>query len=415
MADENEETTLEEVKKATHELHTLVTKNSLSPEVKEKINVVLDGYEDQNQAFVQTKAKADANEAEVKELKEKLEAEGKSRVEVQERVETLESEMAHKAAKADADYHEAPEYKALHNWTATGEYTQDEKALLRTDSAVSGGFLVTTEMDSEITKKLVEIDGIRGVARVRSISGKAIEMAIRNTIPTAQFEGEAEQGTDSNSTYENVTVTPYRQTFTTPITQDMLQDAAFNMESEVIGDAQIAFAEGEAGSNGFVGGSGVKEPEGIIANATLTAAARETAASGVLDPEAMILLTGDLKTGYNPTYILNRRTLAFLRTLRDTVGQFLWQPGMNGPMANTLNGFNYVLANSMPDHDTAAAYAVAFGDFRQGYSIVDRAGMSIVRDEFAQKRKAIVEFTMNRWTTGKVVLPEAIKLLQIKA
>lgn len=410
-----DQTTLDEVKKATHELHTLVEKNMLAPEVKEKINNLLDGYEDQNAQFVQEKARADTNEVQVKELTEKLEAEGKSRVEVQERVETLEAEIAHKANKGDADYHDSPEYKALHGFVVSGDYTQEEKALLRTDSAVSGGFLVTTEMDSEITKKIVEIDGLRGVSRVRSISAKAVELAIRSTIPTAEFEGEGELGTDDNSTYENVTVTPYRQTFTTPITQDMLQDAAFNMESEVISDAQVAFAEGEAGSSGFIGGNGVKQPEGIISNATLQAGARETAVSNVLDPEAMILLTGDLKTGYNPTYVLNRRTLAFLRTLRDTVGQFLWQPGMNGPMANTLNGFNYVLANSMPDHDTGGAYAVAFGDFRQGYTIVDRTGLSVIRDDVSQKRKAIVEFTLNRWTTGKVVLPEAIKLLKIKA
>ncbi len=413
MADE---TTLEEVKKATHELHTLVERNSLSDEVKSKINEVCDGYETKNAEFVQLKAKADASDEEIKELGTKLEAEGKSRSEIQERVETLESEMSHKAARADADYHEAPEYKALHGWVATGDFAPEEKALLRTDSAVSGGFLVTTEMDSEITKKIVEIDGIRGIARVRSIASKAIEMAIRNTTPVAVFEGEGEQGTDDASTYENVTVTPFRQTLTTPITQDMLQDASFNMESEVISDAQIAFAEGEAGSAGFVGGSGFKQPEGFIGNTILQGAARITAASGVLDPEAMILLTGDLKTGYNPTYVMNRGTLAFLRTLRDgSTGNFLWNPGLNGPVANTLNGFNYVIANSMPNHDTNAAFAVAFGDFRQGYTIVDRTGMSIVRDEVSQKRKAIIEFTMNRWTTGKVVLPEAIKLLQIKA
>ena len=214
-------------------------------------------------------------------------------------------------------------------------------------------------------------------------------------------------------------MTPFRQTYTVPITMDMLMDAAFDMEAEIASDAAEAFAFGEGA--GFVSGSGHKEPAGFIANANLQAAARETDASGVLDPEALILLTGDLKVGYDPVYILSRRTMALIRTFRgdaasggDEAGQFLWQPGMSGPVAATLNGFPYILANSMPDV-SAGNFAVAFGDFRRGYTIVDRTGMTVVRDEFTEKRKGIVEFTMNRWNTGQVTLEEPIKLLQIKA
>ena len=146
----------------------------------------------------------------------------------------------------------------------------------------------------------------------------------------------------------------------------------------------------------------------------MQAAARVTAASGVLDADAIILLTGDLKVGYQPSYMLNRRTLAVIRTFKSTTGQFLWQPGLNGPVANTLNGFPYALANSVPDIANSA-YSMAFGDFMRGYTIIDRTGMEIIRDQFTLKKKAIIEFTLHRWTTGQVTLPEAIKLLQIKA
>lgn len=407
MADE---VTLEEVKKATHELRTLVEKNAYSPERKAKIDKVIDGYEDVNQKLVAAEQQAKAAADEVVELKEKLEAEGKSRAEVSERVEQLEAEIARKAEKKDVDHREAPEYKALHALVTTGDITAEQKALLRTDSAISGGYLVTTEMDNQIIKKITEIDGIRAISRVRSINSKSIEMPIRSTIPVATYEGEADSGDDSQSTYENVTVTPYRQTFTTPITQDMLQDAAFNMEAELISDANEAFAFGEG--NGFVVGTGAKQPEGFLTNATIAAAFRASSASNDITASDVILLTGDLKVGYNPVYVMNRRTLAYLRSLRDSNGQFLWDPGMNGGVALTLNGFQYVLANSMPDHNVSNALSVAFGDFRRGYTIVDRTGMSIVRDDVTQKRKAIVEFTMNRWNTAKVVLPEAIKVLK---
>jgi HK97 family phage major capsid protein len=411
------EPTNNEIMEAVTLLRADAEKGMLAPEVKERLNTVLDQHEDSNQKIVAAQESAKAASDELVIVKEELESKGAKITEITETLETLERELARKGSQAPMDpaaYRETPEFKALQDFVAKGDNASVEsKALLRTDSAVDGGVLVTTEMDSQITKKITEIDNIRSVARVRSIGSKSIELAIRNTIPVATYEGEAETGDDSASTYENETVTPFRQTFTTPITQDQLQDAAFDMESEITSDAGEAFAFGEG--NGFVLGSGHKVPEGFIANATLQAAARVTAASGILDPEALILLTGDLKVGYDPTYVLNRRTLAFIRTMKATTGQFLWMPGMNGPVASTLNGFPYILANSMPEHDTNGAYSVAFGDFRRGYTIVDRTGMSIIRDNVTRKKKAIVEFTMNRWNTGRVTLPEAIKLLQIKA
>ena len=85
---------------------------------------------------------------------------------------------------------------------------------------------------------------------------------------------------------------------------------------------------------------------------------------------------------------------------------------------NTINGFPYVLMQDMPgqvaDVFVSDTFPVAFGDFLRGYTIVDRTGMNVVRDEFTMKRKAIIEFTLNRWNYGQVVLPEAITLLKIQ-
>ncbi len=189
-------------------------------------------------------------------------------------------------------------------------------------------------------------------------------------------------------------------------------DSSFNMESEIFGDAGEAFAQKEG--NKFILGTNVKQPEGITVNPTVVANARTSETSATVTADDMIRLTGDLKTGYNPVYVLNRKTLAHLRTLKSASGGFLWQPGMDGPVANTINGFPYVLAIDMPDI-ASNSLSVAFGDFMRGYVIVDRTGVNIIRDDFAKKRQAIVEFTIHRWNYGKVVLPEAIKLLKTKA
>jgi HK97 family phage major capsid protein len=386
------EVTMQEVSEAVTELKNRVEKGVLDPEVLEKINITLDAQEAKNQELIEKQKAA-----------EKQADEWKARLDV------LEAEMSRSAQSSKTNFRETDEYKALQAYVMEG---QVDRKTLRTDSDANGGFLVPSAMDNMITKKITEVSNIRSIARVRTISSKSLSVPKRATIPTAAYEGELETGTDSNSTYEEETLTPYRQTFSTPISMDMLMDSAFNMEAEIMGDAAEAFAKGEG--TGFVLGTGVKQPEGFLVNAELIAAARESSTSAQIDAKDVILLTGDLKVGYDPVYVMNRRTLAYLRTLVSTDGNFLWQPGMNGAVANTLNGFQYVLADDMPDM-ASSSLSIAFGDFRRGYLITDRTGLVVIRDEYTLKKKAAVEFTMMRWNTGQVVVPEAIKLLKTKA
>lgn len=344
-----------------------------------------------------------------------LELAKKEAEEQKERVSELEVELARKGGSGNGiNYKESEEYKALNQMciVGKGELDREMKAILRTDNDAQGGVLVTSEMDNVIIKSITEISAIRTVARVRTISSKTLDVPKRTGNIVAAYEGEGESGDESNETYGSDALTAFRQSVTIPITQDMLMDASFDMESEILSDAAEAFAQGEGA--GFVAGTGFKQPAGIISNATLQADSRESGSSATIDADDVILLTGDLKTGYNPVYLMNRTTLAFLRTLKSTTGAFLWQPGLNGPIANSINGFPYLITPDMQDI-AANSFSVAFGDFRRGYTIVDRTGMSIVRDELTRKKQAIIEFTMNRWNTGQVTLTEAIKLLKTKS
>lgn len=413
-----EEITLEGIGKAVKELRLEVEKKGSDVEKIERINNFLDSAEEKNQKLVQAELQLKNQATELKELADKFEAGEVSHKEMKTQLNEMEVAAA-RVGNTNADYTKTDEYKALNDFCKVGSNMNVElKGFLRTDVTADGGFLVPTELDNVIIKKITEIDGIRGAARVRTVSGKTLEMPIRNSIPVAVYEGEAEAGTDSQSVYGQETVTPFRQTFTTAITWDLLQDSAFNMESEILDDGAEAFAFGEG--VGFVTGDGVKQPEGFVTNSVIVAGARSSGAAAVLTPESVILVTGDLKVGYDPIYVLNRRTLAQIRTFRgdaaqagDEAGQFLWQPGLNGSTSNTLNGFNYVVSNSMPDVG-ADTFPVAFGDFRRGYTIIDRTGVSVIRDDFSLKKSAMVEFTINRWNTGKVVLPEAITLIKVE-
>lgn len=392
-----EEITNQKVMEAVTSLRELVGNESgEAKEQSEKINTFLDKQEVINQ----------------KNLTDLKSAENKA-IEAEERVKSLELEMGRKVDETKENYQDTAEYKALKSMVCLGDNMDTEyKATLRTDIDTQGGYTVMGEMDNMITKKITEISGLRSVSRVRTISSKSLAMPIRTGILTANYEGEGEIGDESNSTYGSESLTPFRLSVTVPITHDLLMDSSFNMESEIFGDAGEAFAQKEG--NKFILGTDVKQPEGILVNSVVVAAARTSGSSGTITADDMILLTGDLKTGYNPVYTLNRGTLAFLRTLKSSDGVFLWQPGMNGPVANTMNGFGYVLSQDMPAI-AALSLSVAFGDFQRGYSIIDRTGVSIIRDDVTRKKAAIVEFTIHRWNYGKVVLPEAIKLLKTAA
>lgn len=390
--------TMNDVMIGVKELRDEFEKKSPNFEKIDKIEADLQKQEEKNQEFLSESKAAEKRELELKE-----------------RMDVMEAELARSGGAGEGkNYKDSDEYKALHAFVKDGAYAlnQEQKAALRTDSDVQGGFLVAPEMDNAITKKITEVSAIRSVARVRTIGAKSLAVPVRATIPAAQYEGEAEQGPEDTSTYANETLTAFRQTVTIPVTQDMLMDAAFNMEAEIMADAAEAFALGEG--TGFVAGTGFKQPEGFTVDDRVVSNARTSAVSATIGFDDMMNLTGDLKEGYNPIYVLNRRTLAFLRTLKGGDGHPLWQPGMNGVVANTLNGFPYLIANDMPDI-ASNSISVAFGDFTRGYTIVDRTGLAVIRDELTQKKKAIVEFTLQRWNTGQVTLPEAIKLLKTKA
>lgn len=125
----------------------------------------------------------------------------------------------------------------------------------------------------------------------------------------------------------------------------------------------------------------------------------------------MTLLTGDIKVGYDPVFSFNRRTLAFLRTLKDGQGMYLWQPAFSNDAPSMILGHRYINAIDMDDIG-AGKTPVAFGDFLQGYTLVDGVDVAVIRDVYTQATEGIVRFVWHKFQGGQVVKPEALKLLK---
>ena len=338
----------------------------------------------------------------------------------QERLETLELAIAQKSVEAPKNYKESAEYKAFNSlvksWDASA-LSESEQKTLRTDVGTNGGYLVPESLSTQILKEIEEVSDIRRLARVEFTPGvKQQTVPVRTGLPVGQFEGELEEGEDTQSEYGSETLTVHALQVSTAVTRDQLNFAGFDMANSIQADAVLAFAQAE-GRN-FLKGTGVKAPEGILKNASVPTV--ETATSNAISFNDVVLLSAKVKSGYQPVYFLSRETLAYLKTEREgTDNGYLWKAGM-GDAPNTINEFPYVL---MPDMDpltgltgqTAGDLVVGFGDFYSGYRILDSVNLELVQDPYRLKKQRVIEYTWFRYLTGKVVLPEAFALLKVKA
>ena len=112
----------------------------------------------------------------------------------------------------------------------------------------------------------------------------------------------------------------------------------------------------------------------------------------------------------NASWITNKDVLFTIMKMKDSTGQFLWQPSLQAGKPDSFLGYSITEAEDMPAV-AANAFPLAFGDFRQGYLIVDRMGTRVLRDPFSNK--PYVGFYTTKRVGGKLANSEAIKLLKI--
>lgn len=370
-------------------------RKGVSAEMEIKINTLLDAQEEKSQAkFRELSEKANKAE-ELEEKMNSLEADLKRGIGGEE-----------KAAKTQ-------ELKAFETYLRkNSSLIGEEVKYLRTDIDSQGGYLLPNELDSEIIKKIIEISNIRSVARVRPMSSKSLGMPTRSTIVSAGMVGEGQQDTESNSTYGLEKLYAKKAQVTVASTIEELEDSSFDISNLIMQDVGEEFAKLE-GTQFTVGSGAGNNCEGFMVNANI--AEVNSGAASSLTFDSLITLTGELKTGYNPIFGMNRKTLAIVRKLKDGSGQYLWQAGnLSAGVPNQILGHNYIEIPDMADVG-AGLIPIIYGDFRRGYTIGDRKGLTMVRDEVTQKREGKVELTFYKRFAGMVTLAEAFVKLKIAA
>lgn len=267
----------------------------------------------------------------------------------------------------------------------------------------NGGFLVPLSTEDAINRAVAGISPIRSISSVQKIR---TNLLMRQTTGGSAFF-------------------PTMELYAMPaMTEALLADPTVDIDRWFADEVRLAFAQQEGQS--FVIGDGVDKPKGFLTYDTIdndrrwerTIGVIRTGVDGafpVVDPSAKLMeLVYAAKPSYraNGSFVMNRSTQAVIRKMKGADGNYLWQPAAQPGGNATLLGFPVVESEDMPDI-AANSLSVAFGDFRRGYLVVDRIGISVLRDPYSVK--PYVLFYTTKRVGGGVQDFEAIKLLKFSA
>jgi HK97 family phage major capsid protein len=297
------------------------------------------------------------------------------------------------------------------------------KSVVGTTGA-EGGFAVPREIDAVIDATLKSISPIRAIANVVKVGSSGYRKLVTTGGTPSGWAAEADPRPITGTSVFTEIVPAFGDLYANPAaSQAMLDDAAFDVESWLAGEIAIEFAKAEG--TAFVSGNGTNKPRGFL-NAPIAATPDATRPFGTLQylatgaagafvtpnpAEKLIELVHAVRAPYRQgaVWVMNASTLSTIRRFKTADGAYMLQPSLAAGVADTLLGYPVVEAEDMPDIATNSL-SIAFGNFKAGYLIAERAETNILRDPFSNK--PFVHFYASKRIGGIVSNSEAIKLLR---
>jgi HK97 family phage major capsid protein/HK97 family phage prohead protease len=298
------------------------------------------------------------------------------------------------------------EVKAFTSFLRTGDATEVKSLSY---GAGTGGILAPEAVSKNILEKVAEFSPVRGVAQTIQMNGPLMQLPrlVQEVDPAEVAEGAAK--TEDEPTFEQIDLKPFEMAVIVPVTKILLEDSQIDL-STYLGN-HIARRFGQKEATWFVNGNGTTQAEGVL---TSTEVADNQIAT--IDADALIDHFYSVKTTYaaNGVWMMNRKTMALVRKLKDADGQYLWQSGLTAGQPANLLGRPVYEAVDMPD-PTAGNTPIVFGDFATGYAVADRIDFEFNRDETTRFASGIVLLGARRRVGGRVVMGEALSKLSLAA
>lgn len=315
-----------------------------------------------------------------------------------------------------------PEAKAFYNYMRTGE---GERKAMSSGSDPSGGYLVPTEIDTALTKYLRARSPMRQLARVVPVGGAEFKEP-HSTLGTGYtWVGETTTRPETTAPSFKMTTIPTCEVYAAPqITQNLLDDNAFDLGNWLVDELTDAFGDGEG--DAFINGNGVTRPRGLFTYDVVSTAdaTREhgkfqyvpTGGAGAFassnPSDALIALVHAVKPQYraNASWLMSGEVLEAVRKFKAaSTNEYLWQPSNQMGQPDMLLGYPVYEDENLPAIGSNSLSA-AFGDFRRAYTITDR-NTAMLRDPFTAK-PYVVFYATKRLGGGGGRDTRAVKFLK---
>lgn len=268
-----------------------------------------------------------------------------------------------------------------------------------------GGYLVPEEYDHRLIDILTEENIMRGLATTIITSGEH-KINIAATKPAASWIEEGGALTFGDATFSQILLDAHKLHVAIKVTEELLYDNAFGLENYII--TQFGKALANAEEDAFLNGDGTGKPLGLFA--TVGGGTVAGTLSAAIKSDDMLDLVYALKRPYrkSASFIMNDKTLALLRKLKDNNGAYIWQPSYQAGEPDRVLGYAVHTSAYAPED------AIAFGDYKY-YNIGDRGSRSFseLRELFAGN--GMIGYVAKERVDGKLILPEAVQILKLQA
>ena len=309
---------------------------------------------------------------------------------------------------------------------ATDEYLQNFWNMMRSKTPMptvmnalqigtdsEGGYLVPDEYERTLVEALEEENIFRQLAKIIQTSSGDRKIPVVATKGTASWIDEEGAYLESDDSFGQVSIGAYKLGTMIKVSEELLNDSVFDLESYI--SREFARRIGAKEEESFFTGDGTGKPLGVLAETGGAEVGVTAASATAITADELIDLFYSLKAPYrrNAVWVLNDSTIKAIRKLKDNQGQYLWQPSLTAGAPDLLLGKPVRTSAYMPAI-AADAKTIAFGDFSY-YWIADRQGRSFKRLNELYAATGQVGFLASQRVDGKLILPEAIKVLAQKS
>ncbi len=284
---------------------------------------------------------------------------------------------------------------------------------LQIGTDTEGGYLVPDEFERTLVDTLEDENIFRRLANVITTSSGDRKIPVVASKGTASWIDEEGAIPESDDSFGQVSIGAYKLGTMIKVSEELLNDSVFNLETYIA--KEFARRIGNKEEDAFFTGDGSGKPTGILAATGGAQLGVTTASATAISIDEVLDLFYSLKAPYRnkAVFVMNDATVKAIRKLKDGQGQYLWQPSLQAGTPDTILNRPLYTSAYVPAI-ASTAKTVVFGDFGY-YWVADRQGRVFKRLNELYAATGQVGFVATQRVDGKLILPEAIKVLQQKA